>query len=277
MVYVKITDGFGNQLFEYACAFAVAQQKHDKIELDITRYCPGYTRTYLLDRLNISGKVGAFPLRKSNARADILISWIRRFLYINKSGYCKIVREKQGRDNYDFSYRRNIFLLGFWHNPKYFHAYRDQLIMEFQPRQGVIGDRAKRMMHDCRQENSVAIHIRRGDYPDEWRVDNNYYIQAVSMIDARIPDPHYYIFCEDSEFADAFASRIRNATIVSSTGLSDQEEFYIMSSCKNKIIANSTYSWWAAYLDTSGDGIVIAPVFKGWGKSYLDEWIKIKV
>ena len=282
MVYTKITEGFGNQLFKYACAYAVAQQKHDEIELDLTWYPLHRYRTFLLDQLNISGKVGAFPPYSSNTRTDLLISRIRKFLYVNKTGHCKIVSESHETEmhfhSYDFSYRRNILLFGYWQNSRYFSAYRDRLIMEFQPRQGVIGDRAKKMMQECRQENSVAVHIRKGDYPDKWRVDDSYYVQAVSMIDARITDPHYYIFCEDHEYADAFASGIRNATVVSSAGLSDLEEFFIMSSCKNKIIANSTYSWWAAYLDTSGDGIVIAPDYKQWtGDFYLDEWIKIKV
>lgn len=92
-------------------------------------------------------------------------------------------------------------------------------------------------------------------------------------------DTVLYLFCEDKDYAQSFASKYPGMKIVSKYhNFTDLEEFYLMSSCKHQIIANSTFSWWAAYLNRNAEKIVIAPDYMQWtGNYYPDSWIKIRV
>ena len=280
MIYVRITEGLGNQLFKYACAFAVSQKTKDRIEIDLSGYA-FRPRGYMLDRMNITGSIGDFPTPKRDSKIERTITKLRRIIKINSDGKCKIITESKNTQmkfgQYDFSYKKNIYIDGYWQNPRYFDSYRQELLKEFTPKPNVMSAKAVEYKKQLATENSVAIHIRHGDYSSDWVLGKEYYLNAVELIKQKVSNPVIYVFCEDIEYAKDFCGKIGTGIVVSANKMfSDIEEFYLMSSCSHMIIANSTFSWWAAYLNQNPNSIIIAPQYKQWqGDYYPDSWIKV--
>lgn len=281
MIYVRITEGLGNQLFKYACAFAVSQKTKDHIEIDLSGYA-FRPRGYMLDKMNITGRVGDFPFPKSDRKINRAITKLRKIVKINLDGKCKIITESKDTQmkfgQYDFSYKRNIYIDGYWQNPRYFNSYKQELLKEFTPKPNAMSAKAIEYKMLLSSENSVAIHIRHGDYSRDWILSEEYYLNAVGLIKQKIMNPVIYVFCEDIEYAKEFCRIIGTGIVVGTVSkFSDIEEFFLMSSCSHLIIANSTFSWWAAYLNQNPHSIIIAPQYKQWaGDYYPDSWIKLE-
>ena len=125
---------------------------------------------------------------------------------------------------------------------------------------------------------SCAVHIRRGDYVNiNGCIDMTYYKKALEMLREK-KNCIFVFFSDDIEWVKQYFSNVGNAIFFDEkTGISDLEEFFIMSYCKNQIIANSSFSWWAAYLNTAENKTVIAPeIEKRAGDFYPENWIKLK-
>ena len=143
--------------------------------------------------------------------------------------------------------------------------------------------------------NSVAIHIRRGDYLSNTHFHNlsmNHYLDAIQYINERVDKPVYFVFTDDLDFVKAQFSHLQAIHFVDSNNnkqnsystYGDMEDLFLMSRCKHNIIANSTFSWWGAWLNSNPEKIVIAP--KKWydnknaqysyekGKLIPENWIK---
>ncbi|MGL5258474.1 MAG: alpha-1,2-fucosyltransferase, partial [Lachnospiraceae bacterium] len=118
---------------------------------------------------------------------------------------------------------------------------------------------------------------RRGDYEDKWLLPITYYHDAISYIKSNYDDAHFYIFCEDLDYSIKHFGTKEDCTIIANSfSFSDLEEFHLISKCKHQIIANSSFSWWAAYLNTNTDSTIIAPIFLQWTKEYYPpEWITL--
>lgn len=278
MIYSQATGGFGNQLYNYAIGFALAQEYHDDLTLDISPY-KFSPRPFVLDRLTISGKVVSLFPPARDTKICRIFARVLRILASNRYGLCKWIKEASDTrnrfGNYDFSHKASLYLEGYWQHYKYFDKYYSELCKEFQLKQEFMSAECKKLIESCSQENSIAVHIRKGDYEASWVLDDSYYYKAFAHMDAMAPNPHYYIFCEDIPYVQAHYGNLPNAVFVTADHtLSDLEEFYLMSKCRHQIIANSTFSWWAAYLNTHPDKQVIAPEYMHWTKDYYPEsWI----
>jgi hypothetical protein len=273
MVYVRISEGLGNQLFKYACAYAVAKKTNDKMEMDLSEFANG-KRMFALDQMNITATDGKFASPRTNGKLSRAIAKILRLAKMNWKGKCKTVSESKETymhfAPYDFTYKKKIYIRGYWQNPKYFEHYKAELIKEFSPKDGCLSHQTIELQESLKKENSVAVHIRRGDYCKEWLLGEEYYMHAINCMKTKVTNPHFYIFCEDYEYAKKFSSRVEPCTIINEiTEFTDLEEFYLISSCKNQIIANSTFSWWAAYLNQNPEAVIIAPLYKQWGGRLL--------
>jgi hypothetical protein len=128
------------------------------------------------------------------------------------------------------------------------------------------------------------VHIRRGDFISEKRlIPITYQVKAMQNILTIHPDAHFFIFSDDVSFVRSAFSNLKNVTIASDENTRSIEELQLMSKCKHIIIANSTFSWWAAYLNKNPNKIVIAPNYFAdpiIENDYLEsfykiEWIKI--
>lgn len=173
------------------------------------------------------------------------------------------------------------FLKGVWINPRYFesveHIIRD--VYRFRN----IDDRNLMLATTLRTSESVSIHIRRGDYlnlPNYCVCDEAFYVTAMDMIKKMVENPVFYIFSNDPEWCNAFMEKqkVDYKIIDHNIGADSYKDMFLMTQCHHNIIANSTFSWWGAWLNQSPGKIVIAP--KYWFKDNqcspnLTEWVTI--
>ncbi len=274
MIILKLSGGLGNQMFEYAAAYAFARQSGQ--ELAVFKYDYRINRfPYELDDLRLARHrryIGIPISMYAFATKDLIQKYIGRILgpdrikrgqYTNK----KIDMVKEHRGSYmpvrlDSTYARHAMWGGYWQTNQYFDAVREELLEQFQPNfslseetRGVIGEI---------QEDTypVSVHVRRGDYVKiGWCVAEEYYSAAIETMLSAHPDARFYVFSDDIDYAkDLFVPwQERCRFVVHPKKVRSFEDMWSMSRCKGNIIVNSSYSWWGAYLNDHADKTVIVP------------------
>lgn len=180
----------------------------------------------------------------------------------------------------------NVIYWGMWQSPKYFSQVKKEIIDTYKFDRNMISQYTRSVLINIEQTNSVCVHLRRGDYMnDQYNGGFSrccppaYYERAINYINSKVENPFYYIFSDDIEYAK---SVIKADCIFFVDGNKKEDawqDMFLMSCCQHNIIANSTFSWWGAFLNLHDDKIVIAP--KHWWY-YLekddiipDEWIRL--
>ena len=225
MIYSQATGGLGNQFYNYAIGYSLAQEYNDDFILDISpyRFSP---RPYVLDHFTISHKaVAMFPPARDNKLCR-MFSRVLRIISSNRYGKCRWIKEQDFSRNsyypYDFSHKASLYLEGYWQHYKYFDKYRDDLCREFLLKTDYITEDCQSLINECSSTNSVAVHIRRGDYEASWLLKDSYYHESFEIINNNTSNPHYYIFCEDIDYVKENFSYLSNMTFVTgSDRLSD--------------------------------------------------------
>lgn len=259
MIIVEMSAGLGNQMYQYAFAKGLAKKKNDLLLIDTKLYRTDSTRNYQLNKFNIS----CVTLNSAN-RIGMICRKIAVFLSFKKT---KLFVNEPIWEYPDFiDYKAyNISLLGTWAFSDNFESIRDQLSKEFSLKKQ-FRMKIQPLMEKLKQENSVSIHVRRGDYLNSSTafhifniLEDDYYLNAIEIIESTLDKPKYYLFTDDIKSC-AEMLKDRNVEIISlNDSITDYEEFELMKSCRHHIIANSTFSWWAAWLGKSNDGIIIQP------------------
>ena len=271
MIITRLTGGLGNQLFQYTAGRSLSNHLNVPLKLDV-RYYENYGhRRYLLDKFKISAEIATLKeihLLKSESLFGAILS---KVLGVKNEHVFK-------QPNYNFyphflNLSDNTYLDGdgSWQNEKYFknieYIIRSELILK-EP----ITKSADLLMEDIKNTNSVGIHIRRSDYfaIKNQKIfsicDKEYYQNAISIIKERTSNPKLFVFSDDIKFAHTLPFPEDTVYVEKGFGLEDYEELIIMSKCKNNITANSTFSWWSAWLNTNPNKLIITP--KKW---FIDE------
>ena len=271
MVIVKVCEGLGNQLFQYAFARSIQIKSGKKVLLDVSDYTDqkfpvgrrSTKRSYQLDHFNIKiNKAERKELKKYHflISKDMLGKWISILEEHHLWIYQVIIQQDawEYRENY-LKIRGNVYYKGWFQNPKYFSSIRKQLLKEITPKYKVrILPELRRLLQE---ENIVAVHCRRGDYK---YIRNclpvEYYIKAMAYMGKKLKKPQYLFFSDDLSWVrEQFGKKENFYYIDDYGGFEDYEELMIMSRCRNNIIANSTFSWWAAWLNSYESKVVIMP------------------
>lgn len=265
MLYTHVTGGLGNQMFIYATARSISIKNNTKLKLDISAFNT-YRRPFLLKKFNIKENyLSSKELEKIEKlyKPSSFTSLFDKFKPYNKRFLRK---EKQ-----DFIFfpevlklnsNQNVYIKGFWQNEKYFLDIRENLLNEFTLKDKYRIQNTK-LTDKIYKSNSVSIHIRRTDSV----VKKNYgalpvkhYQEAVRIISNKIKNPHFFVFSDEINWAENNLKINYPTTFVSKhEGLEDYQELIAMSLCKNNIIANSTFSWWGAWLNQNENKIIISP------------------
>ena len=278
MIVVNIIGGLGNQMFQFAFGFAVAKENNTEIKLDLNGFSEYDLRDYELDLFNIEKNLELqskydFIYKKLNGNCSNIFSRIIRKILRYILGHTKFYyQEKEAFvfDNNVFKISVDTYFYGYWQNEKYFNKYRKELVDIFSLKN--IHTKTleyKKKIFKC---ESVSLHIRRGDYLTDNltnRVhgicDIKYYKNAVIEFIKNKKHVHFFIFSDDLDWAKSNLDFIENKTFVNlGLDIPDHEEMHLMSQCKHNIIANSSFSWWGAWLNQNEDKKVIAP--KKWLK-----------
>lgn len=261
MITLMLKGGLGNQMFQYAAARNWARINKIELALDTTNYDP--QENYRLHFFNITS-VDPRPsdverLTKKGIRYKLerifLPRHSRSFIWEKNWVFDQKLVNLKTKD----AYIRGLFL-----SPKYFTGSEDIIRREFtlkQPAGKQYSDMAKEMIAN----NSVALHIRRGDFllPETRKIHAecglNYYKQAADIMASKIVSPHFFVFSDDIEWAKQNLNLPFPMTFVSDRGFTDYEEMMLIATCKHAIIADSTFSWWGAWLNQNRQKIIIAP------------------
>lgn len=286
MKIVRFLGGLGNQMFQYA--FYVAQSNlHKTVKADLEGYktYPLHNGFELESIFNLSvKKASPFIIKLYDPTVRTWhIRKLRRILNL-KNAY------ESEKDPFLFEEDKlkntgSKLYWGYWQNQRYFTAIEKQIRADFQFKNELSATNQKFLQH-INQTNSVSVHIRRGDYIGHQSLggicDLNYYKQALNSITAKTDNPTFFIFSDDVEWCKAnLPSQTNNIFVEGNKGSRSYIDMQLMSNCKHNIIANSSFSWWAAWLNANQKKIVIAPAKWTNDKNYNDSdiipesWIKL--
>ena len=245
MITVSISGGLGNQMFQYAFGRAKAIKNNTEFVIVMSFDAKNTAeRHFLLDNFNI----------KSKTVDSVSI----------KNRLFKIVEPHPPFSQKIYDIPKGYFV-GNWQSEKYFKGYEKEIRSDFVLKKE-LSTKAKEIKNLIEKNNSVSIHVRRGDYASDEKVQKKhglcspeYYAKAISFVSEKINSPQFFVFSDDIAWVKENLSLPSSAVFVSGNGLSECEEMILMSQCKNNIIANSTFSWWGAWLNDNKNKIVIAP------------------
>lgn len=275
MFVVCFGDGLGNQMFQYA--FYKSLQHHYP-EVDVTMdifhiYGKHIHNGFELDRVfgikrNECNKNDAYylaetypPYLKRFWFANKLHALRRRFFGRKSSALYQVDPTSYHESAYQLNTLQSYMLRGNWINPRYFEDIKEQICKEFTFIRPLTGENLK-LQSDMANCNSVSIHVRRGDYLKSslLNLTMDYYREAITIIENKVEKPVYYIFSDDKEYiADQFGFLSDFHIVSGNIGEDSYIDMQLMSCCKHNIIANSTFSFWGAYLNTNIEKVVVAP------------------
>ena len=257
MIIVKLKGGLGNQLFQYAFGRFLAVKNNAEVKFQFLLIDKGDTqREYKLDKYNTVAKIATKDeVEKMNGMITKIVKLINTKIF------------KRYNTGYEPSVLKatNGYMEGFWQSYKYLEPIRDTLLNEITLREP-IEKKYQELLNKIENNDSVSLHGRRGDYvndPKTKKMHNTfgleYYENAIRIIGEKIPEPIFFVFSDDIEWVKENIKINFTTTFVSDPNMKDHEELMIMSKCKHNIIANSSFSWWGAWLNKNPNKIVIAP------------------
>ena len=293
MNIIRISDGLGNQMFQYAFARKISIISGKKVYLD-TRFINNEDLAKNRDKVHFRDKLGHreygllhFKINLPVADENVTLQWkylqqsnFADVIFYNLSLINKWIWQYQNEDlnfNGEMSKFRLIFpayYQGYFFDLKYYDDIKRILRHEFSLKEKIRLPRRLRIIMN--NKNVVSIHIRRGDFLKLNRdiSSSEYYTKAIKFMEANIEKPIYLIFSDDIDWVKNNMDIPGEKVFVSSMGFKDYEELTIMKHCQHNIIANSTFSYWAAYLNSNEDKIVVCP--KCWKSKIIPSaWIKL--
>lgn len=282
MITTHISGGLGNQFFQYSTGRALAYKLNLPLKLDLRVYSdPHYLREYVLDKFSIDAKVSLSPMLDYLHYMES--RWIPFFSKQRVFG-----EEKLSYDPDLLMQPDDTYLLGHWQSEKYFLSIKEKIKQELSYKYD-IGAEYSRYKSLINSSNSVSLHIRRGDYVSDATTNSvhgictlQYYYHALDIISTKLSKPHIFVFSDDLNWAKSNCKFKTKTTFVEIEKSDSNQEIEIMKLCKHSIIANSSYSWWGAWLNEYKGKIVIAPD-KWFNDQSLDttdlipkRWLKVK-
>lgn len=289
MIIVKISGGLGNQLFQYAFGRYVSESLQVEVKYD----------------LQTNLKIRDFTIRDCGL-ADLNLPFdqastaeIERFRFFYSGFLSRLERKVNQFIPFNIhliiekgqhlvlpvgKLKDNCYYDGYWQSYKYLTELRNELISQVGEIQ--LGIKAVEWKKMIQTSISISIHIRRGDYisikknTDIFQVCGiDYYLSAINYIKGKITNPHFFIFSDDLAWAKENFQGVQFTFV---EGNKPHEDMYLMSLCQHNIIANSTFSWWGAWLNSNYGQLVVAP--KHWyveqlniniDNFILDKWIRL--
>jgi hypothetical protein len=265
MITVILQGGLGNQMFQFAAAKALALKLKTNLILDLSFLeqfrNKEWSRHYELDIFDhkaiVKNKtvnrffIYIIPHLKKNLLGRKILSSLNYYFSNDLTGFQSL--------------GDNTTLFGYFTSEIYFMNYRQEILAEFIFK-NTLNEYCRQIEYDIKNSNSVSVHVRRGDYLNEkntaiyFQYSLDWYLEAFQIIKQKIKSPVFYFFSDDINWVKKNFSFLENAQFIDvNNGLDSYNDMRLMSMCKHNIIANSTFSWWGAWLNTNPQKIVIAP------------------
>lgn len=294
MIGVRLMGGLGNQMFQYAIARELANLHHTDVvmdqiffeniaEVDTPRY-------YELDCFKLQANfldLNKRPVENPEVAYQGKRGRLRQLQHQLAGNSWHIYREPH--HNFDpnaLKQPNKTYLIGYWQTEKYFADIRPTILADFSFRDEPTR-KNQQLLKAIAQSPSVSIHVRRGDYisnPNANKFhgtkDTAYYQTALQAVLKKVKNPHLFVFSDDPEWCKQNL-RFKQPTTYVEGNKKGYEDMRLMMHCDHNIIANSSFSWWAAWLNTNPEKIVVAP--KQWfndptvnvGDVLPKSWLKV--
>jgi hypothetical protein len=269
MIVVRLMGGLGNQMFQYAVGRAISLKHNAPLKMDVS-FLEQATdahikRHYDLDIFNLEVTIAKNEELNtfSSVQNNRLKRNLQRFLPIPNHtvvepthAFCPEILKSQD----------NSLLVGFWQTEKYFEQIADVIRKDFafKPLQNQLDKELAEKISSC---NSLSVHIRRGDYVSNPETNKyhgtcspEYYKEAIELMKTKGNNLHLFIFSDDMQWVKQ--NMIFNLPVTyidHNTGKNSYIDMQLMAMCKHNVIANSSFSWWGAWLNTNKDKVVLAP------------------
>lgn len=280
----KITGGLGNQMFQYALSLALANESNCNIYYDLSFYGEENQSQYptveeMLENQELSKLNAKRKFCLKNFNIEYQLADNKKIENCTSRVDESVIREKgiagfnNGQHEYILDYFETLELFDF-------EKYRDVFSKAFTIKVDM-DEKNKDMLNKINKENSIAIHIRRTDHGLLGFTNLKYYNKAVNHMVEKIENPHFFIFSDDVNWVkENFKLDYPNTIVDINNDDTNYFDFELMKNCKHHIIANSTFSWWAAWLNPNKEKIIIAPTpwFQGENRNGMmpKDWIRIQ-
>ena len=291
-VTVRLLGGLGNQMFQYAAGLSLANRHDMQLKIDLTAFDTYKTWPYQLDYLQVPQEICVGKPVSRQVKSNSMLARFGRRVISRPSVdvYCE--------PHFHFDEKlsnmggQNVVLEGYFQSPRYFEGVEDLLRKQYQLNSdwSSIGQvwLDKIQASPC----SVALHVRRGDYLSigasgtHSSLNLDYYRRSIDLIKKLLgQEVRFFLFSDDVEFMESAFADLPSAQVVTSNQEAPWEDMFLMAHCGHNIIANSSYSWWGAWLNPNPRKYVIAPA--QWFTPekmavcnvldlYPDDWIMLK-
>lgn len=293
MIVVRLMGGLGNQLFQYAAGRALSLKHKTELQFDLTYLKANSNQEYTQRNLELD----LFDLQihevsqenLSKFKSNSFFQKVTRKLFGNTFSKYHIANQDEFKFLPEFNaYSDNIYLNGYWQSEKYFLNIRETLLKELIVKK-VKSLEVINAEKEILNSTSVSLHIRRGDYVSRKESTDlhgilslDYFYNAIKEVKKKNSEITVYVFSDDISWVKENLKITDKCVYVDfNTGDNSVFDLYLMSLCKHNIIANSSFSWWGAWLNQNPEKIVIAP--KNWfAKKELkyndvipDSWIQL--
>lgn len=291
MIVSNIIGGLGNQMFQFACGYAAALRSKQEYMICTDQFEHYRVHAFQLKRifdiktqvinqrqlLNLIGWRSHPFLRPLIAKTELSLLTPNKWFQETDLRYCEAIK----------SLESDCYLHGYWQSEKYFDDYADEIkkVLSFSHK---IDDKNLQILSAIRNGSSISVHVRRGDYLHKSNkilncLDLGYYLEGLKILTGKIPDSKIFIFSDDTDWVRTnLIQHVPNAQIIThNTGENSHLDMMLMRSASHNIIANSSFSWWGAWLNPNKDKIVISP--KNWFRGPTnkcadlipDDWLRI--
>ena len=266
-VTVRLNGGLGNQMFQYAAARAIALRNAASVELDMSWFGADPSRAYALGPFSIAAKPKIHFLDRVT-KPRFLAKWLGKRT-------TRLPVFEEAHFHYDEEILRiesPVLLKGFFQSERYF-ASVSQIIAEDFKIQTPPSAKALNILRQIEKTDAICVHFRRGDYIQKPKINAShgtasmeYYTSALEWIQLGLAHPHLFVFSDDPDWVrENFKPAIPMTLVDIHSASEAHEDLRLMAACQHFVIANSTFSWWAAWLGSDKAKRVAAP--KRWFQS----------
>lgn len=288
---IQLRGGLGNQMFQYAIGKVISIKNSDKLLIDVSFLSQFNESVDQFDtprnyNLNIFNSIKDQLLKDKSFYKLFQNNKNRKVSFFSNKKYSIYSEFNHMYNDEVLSLKSPVYLEGYFQNINYFNDYSSVIRNLFSFSHLSLNHQNTSILNRIRNSNSVSIHVRRTDYLKAPALafhgvcSNSYYKSAIDYIFSKIEKPQFYIFTDDPVWANnEFLKSYPDFILVDHNfGENSWVDMYLMSVCKHNIIANSSFSWWSAYLNENTEKIVVAP--SNWFANHKsdivpNEWIKI--
>ena len=263
MIAIKLQGGLGNQMFQYAAGLSAAHNLKTNLKIDLSWF----------DNLNELDTPRFYELDNFSLKQDLIS--LNQYYFVNDPinkrllsiGKVRLNYYKEPHFEYDNNFKKiknDTYLEGYFQTEQYFKNIRLEILKSFSIKNEP-SIKSKEIINLAHKNESVSLHVRRGDYVTNKNASKfhglmgeEYYKKAISIINKKIKNPKYFIFSDEIDWVKKNFDLPKGSIFVThnKSGIKDMR---IMIECKHNIIANSSFSWWGAWLGKNSDKKVIAP------------------